>query len=313
MKLFVIIVSYNGAPWIRGALQSLRDSITPCTAVVVENASTDGTPDIVSREFPEAVLIRSPSNLGFGRGNNLGIAQALRDGAEAIFLLNQDAFVTPDALGLLIDFLHREPGFAIVSPLHCSPNTEQIDLRTLGGYLQRHATAFLSDAALGRLQPHYPIHGINAAAWMLRASVFRTVGGFDPLFFMYGEDDDLMARFAQHGLRTALLPASRVVHLRASPPAPRMTGLRQIHARSERVRSTLLLDLKRPGAHWLGQCLRLLAAGVIRPFADLLDGHDLQLWLASLWATARVATEIGRARAHARQCSQPGAHFLDPD
>jgi len=313
MKVTAVIVTYNGAAWIAGALQSLRDSHHACAAIVVDNASTDDTVAIVSRDFPEVQLLRSSANLGFGRGNNLGIAAALRSGADAVFLLNQDAWVTPEAIGQMVAFLEAELGFHIVSPLHCSPDLGRVDPNTQGAYLQRHAPAYLSDACLGRVQPHYAIRGVNAAAWMLRADVFRRVGGFDPLFFMYGEDDDLIERFAQHGLRTALLPAARIVHLRAKAPRPLQSWRGQVRGRAERQRSTLLLDLKRPGGRLPGQLLRLAAAGVVQPLAELLANHDVQAFAASLLASLRVLGDIGAARRHARLCAQPGAHFLDLD
>ncbi|MDR7272415.1 GT2 family glycosyltransferase [Pelomonas saccharophila] len=313
MKVAVVIVSYNGAAWIAGALQSLRESSHACSAIVVDNASSDDTAAIVRRDFPEARLIEAGANLGFGRGNNLGIEAALRDGAEAVFLLNQDAWVTSEAIAQMVAFLAAEPGFDIVSPLHCSPDLGRVDPNTQSAYLQRHASAYLSDACLGRVQPHYAIRGINAAAWMLRAEVFRRVGGFDPLFFMYGEDDDLIERFAHHGLRTALLPAARIVHLRAKAPQPPQAWGQQIAGRAERKRSALLLELKRPGGSLPGQLLRLLAAGVVQPLAELLANHDLKAFLAGLLASLRVLAEIARIRRHARLCAVPGAHFLNLD
>lgn len=313
MKIFTVIVTYNGAAWIGGALQSLRESHHPCTAVVVDNASSDDTCAIVRRDFPEATLVETGANLGFGRGNNLGIELALRAGADAVLLLNQDAWVTPDALGKLVGFLQQEPGFDIVSPLHCSPDLTRVDPNTQSAYLQRYAPTYLSDACLGRVQPHYPLRGINAAAWLLRAGVFRRVGGFDPLFFMYGEDDDLIERFAHHGVRTALVPTARIVHLRAKAPQPPQTWAQRWRGRSERLRSALLLELKRPGGSLPGQLLRWLSTGMLRPLSDLLLNHDGQLFLAHLRASVRVLGEFGRIRRHARLCAVPGAHFLNLD
>lgn len=313
MKVAVVIVTYNGAAWIAGALRSLRESSHASAAIVVDNASSDDTVAIVKRDFPEARLIESGANLGFGRGNNVGIEAALRDGADAVFLLNQDAWVTPEAIGQMVDFLAAEPGFAIVSPLHCSPDLGRVDPNTQSAYLQRHASAYLSDACLAQVKPYYAIRGVNAAAWMMRAEVFRRVGGFDPLFFMYGEDDDLIERFAHHGLRTALLPAARIVHLRAKAPRPVLSWGRQVANQAERQRSVLLLDLKRPDGSLPGQLLRLLAAGVVQPLAALLTNHDLKAFLASLLASLQVLTEIARIRRHARICATPGAHFLKLD
>jgi GT2 family glycosyltransferase len=313
MKISVVIVTFNGGAWIRPALQSLRDSRHPCTAIVVDNASSDDTVGIVKAEFPEAKLIETGANLGFGRGNNAGIEAALRSGAQAVFLLNQDAFVTPEAIGQMADFLATHPGFDIVSPLHCSPDLGRVDPNTQSAYLQRHASAYLSDACLGRIKPFYEIRGINAAAWMLRAEVFHRVGGFDPLFFMYGEDDDLIERFAHHGLRTALLPASRIVHLRAKAPRPPQSWMQQVRSLSERKRSELLLDIKRPAGRLSGQLLRLLGAGLLVPLAELLSKHEIKPFMGSLLASCRVLAEVGQIRRHAQICAQPGPHFLNLD
>lgn len=313
MKVLAVIVTYNGAAWIDAALQSLQDSRHACGAIVVDNASSDDTVARVRRGFPAAQIIEAGANLGFGRGNNLGMAAALRAGADAVFLLNQDAWVTPDAIGQMVDFLTAEPGFDIVTPLHCSPDLTRVDPNTQSAYLQRHAPGYLSDACLGQVQAHYPIRGINAAAWMLRARALHSVGGFDPLFFMYGEDDDMIERFAHHGLRTALLPAARIVHLRAKAPSAPARGWQRVRALSERTRSGLLVDLKRPDGRLAGQLLRLASAGLVRPLADLLTQQDIQDFLASLLATARLLAELRRIRRHARLCAQPGAHFLDLD
>ena len=313
MNVHAVIVTYNGAAWIGAALKSLADSTHPCTAIVVDNASTDDTVALVQRDFPQVRLIQTGANLGFGRANNLGMAAALRAGADAVFLLNQDAWVTPEALGQLVHFLANEPGFHVVSPLHCSPDLTRVDPNTQRAYLARHAPGYLSDACLDRVQPHYPIRGINAAAWLLRAEALQRAGGFDPLFFMYGEDDDLIERFAHHGLRSALLPAARIVHLRARAAQPPQSWGQQVFARSERRRSELLVELKRPGGRLAGQCLRLLAAGLVQPLADLLANHNLKDYLASLLATLRVLGELARIRRHARLCARPGAHFLDLD
>jgi GT2 family glycosyltransferase len=311
MTIYVVIVTYNGAPWIRGVLGSLRNSERKCTPVVVDNASEDGTPDIIRREFPEAILLPQEHNGGFGRGNNVGISFAMAQGASYIFLLNQDAYVTPSALGQLADFLDQHPEYAVATPLHCSPDLNSLDPQTQRGYLQRHAPRYLSDACLGQSKEYYDIRGINAAAWMVRAEAFQVVGGFDPIFFMYGEDDDLIARFAYLGQRFALLPASRIVHLRARSPRPPVRLLRQIWNISERARSEMMVDMKNPEGKWTAKLLRLLAAGIVLPIARVLGNYDWKEVCAYFVATLRVLSECPTIFRRARQCGTRGSHFLD--
>jgi GT2 family glycosyltransferase len=311
MKIFVVIVTYNGAPWIRGALDSLRRSELPCTAVVIDNASSDRTVEIVKTEFPEAIVIVQTANTGFGCGNNVGISLAMAEGADYVFLLNQDAFVTPRALGQLATFLEAHSEYAVATPLHCSPDLNSLDPNTQQSYLQRYAPNYISDACLGLTKSFYDIRGINAAAWMVRTSAFAIVGGFDPLFFMYGEDDDLITRFECFGQRFALLPESLIVHLRARSPRPKASFARRLWQQSERARSELLMDMKSSEGRIAGKLLRLFADGIVHPFARLLVDHNWRNACAYLIATARVLVHSGKILNNAKLCRTIGAHFLD--
>ncbi len=311
MSTFVIIVTFNGSTWIRGALDSLRQSSAALTTVVVDNASSDDTVDIVRQHYPEVVLLAQNENTGFGIGNNIGISHAIGADAAYVFLLNQDAYVTPHAVAELTAFLDQNRDYGIVSPLHCSPDLHRVDPNTQRGYLQRYASNYLSDACVGQVKAHYDIVGINAAAWMVRASVFRAVGGFDPLFFMYGEDDDLIARFAHLGHKFALLPASRIVHLRAKAARPKPTIWRELWALSERARSELLLDAKLPTGRVVGKLIRLLVNGLAQPVLQVLVTQNWRRAVAYPLATARVLLQFSRIVQSARQCSATGPHFLD--
>ena len=311
LSIYVIIVTYNGAPWIRGALESLRNSDITSVPLVIDNASSDDTRAIVEREFPEARLVPLTENVGFGRGNNVGISLALREGAGAVFLLNQDAYVTPSALRELSAFLALHVEYAVVSPLHCSPDTSSLDHQTLRGYLQPYASRYLSDACLGTVRDHYEIRGINAAAWMVRADAFKIVGGFDPLYFMYGEDDDLIARFHYLGLSFALLPKSRIVHLRARSPRMKKGLGVEVWSASERARSHLLGDLKSPRGTFVGRMIRLFSEGIAHPFARFLVDHDWKELCAHVLATGRVLVDQPRIARSTRLCATRGPHFLD--
>ena len=102
VNIYTIIVTYNGMRWVDACFGSLRGSTVPLHTVVVDNGSTDGTPQRIAERFPEVHLIRSDENLGFGRGNNAGIRYALGQGATHFFLLNQDAWIYPDTVERLL-------------------------------------------------------------------------------------------------------------------------------------------------------------------------------------------------------------------
>ena len=90
MKILVIIVSYNFERWIDRCLNSLRQSEQQADVVVIDNASQDRTVSLIESRYPEVRLIKSKENLGFGRANNIGMKIALKEGYDAVFLLNQE-------------------------------------------------------------------------------------------------------------------------------------------------------------------------------------------------------------------------------
>lgn len=310
MKIFVVIVTYNGASWIKLALESLQASTAKCTVIVVDNASIDETKKIINDSYKDVILIPQEKNTGFGIGNNIGISYAIKSGAEFIFLLNQDAFVTHDTIGQLSDFLKNHSEFGVVTPLHCSPNLSMLDQRTQNRYLQGYAPNYLSDACLGITKKFYEIHGINAAAWMVRKQAFMTAGGFDPLFFMYGEDDDLITRFNNFGQKFALLPSSRIVHLRAKSPRIKSNLFKELWGLSERARSELLLDAKLPTGKIGGKIIRLLVNGIGRPFLQLIIERDLKRAVSYYIACFRIFFEFNKIQISRKRCAKEGPHYL---
>ena len=100
MKILVIIVSYNFERWIDRCLNSLRQSEQQADVVVIDNASQDRTVSLIESRYPEVRLIKSKENLGFGRANNIGMKIALKEGYDAVFLLNQDAWIDAKVLGV---------------------------------------------------------------------------------------------------------------------------------------------------------------------------------------------------------------------
>ena len=310
MKIDVLVVTYNGAPWIRRVLDSVAASSLPCRAIVVDNASSDDTAAIVEREYPAAHLIRSKENLGFGRGNNLGIAQGVREGADFIFLLNQDAFLLPDTMQILADFMRSHPEYGVASPLHCSADEQRLDPTTQRAYFNQYAPQMFSDAVLGRMQPFYRLHGVNAAAWMLRRDCLELVGGFDPLFFMYGEDDDLLNRIAYHRFPVAVVTGARIVHLREKSPRPAPRALEAVRLRSDRRRAALLVGMKYPQHSTLFKLQQLAINGMVQPLVDFLTKRELTELLANWLATVRLLSELRPVLRSAALCRKKGAHFL---
>ena len=127
MKTLVIIVSYNFERWMDRCLGSLRQSEYPADVIVVDNNSQDHTVRLIKKRYPEVRLIEAGTNLGFGRANNLGMTIALDEGYDAVFLLNQDAWIAPDTLGTLAQLSRQHPEYGILSPTHLTGSGDRLE------------------------------------------------------------------------------------------------------------------------------------------------------------------------------------------
>lgn len=208
-NLVIIIVTYNSMAWIDTCLKSCSNY----PVIVVDNASTDKTTSFIEANYPNVILIKQSVNLGFGQANNVGIRYALDQGAEHVFLLNQDAYLIDTVLEELISFQKQNPDYGILSPIHITGNQKKLDKNFSNFMLKEKTGQFYSDFVLGNpLAPVYEVPFVNAAAWLVSKKCLVTVGGFDPLFFHYGEDDNYCQRANYHGFKIGVLPRVHVIH-----------------------------------------------------------------------------------------------------
>lgn len=213
-KIFVIIVTYKGHQWYECCFTSLRTSEISVQTVVIDNASNDGTVEYIREYFPEIHLIESKENLGFGRANNLGMRYALDNGADYVFLLNQDAWVEPNTISELVRIAEKYPDYGILSPIHLTVDKDHIECG-LANYLNDYKITdckFFQDLYFNRVGEIYESKYINAACWFIPRKTIEVVGGFDPIFFHYEEDDDYINRLLYHGLKIGIAPKVRIVH-----------------------------------------------------------------------------------------------------
>lgn len=197
MNIFAIIVTYNGMKWLDRCLGSLEASEIPVSIVVIDNASTDGTPDYIAEKFPNVHLIRSYVNYGFAKANNIGIRYALDNGADYFLLLNQDAWLNgSDTIGKMVQTLNNNPKAGIVCPVNMNGRNNAMEEE----YATDMPGEFVSDMFVKNVKASYQVKYINAAVWLLNSSCIRTVGGFDTSMFVhYGEDNNYCQRVIYHG------------------------------------------------------------------------------------------------------------------
>jgi N-acetylglucosaminyl-diphospho-decaprenol L-rhamnosyltransferase len=239
VDLSIVIVSWNVKALLRECLRSLlrapgwqfgtaafpSDQASSRTAEiwVVDSASSDGTAEMVRDEFPGVGLIASIENVGFTKGNNLGIAQC---SGRYVMLLNPDTEITGDALDVLVGWLDTNPDVGVVGPCIVQPDGEvQPSRRRFPTF----GTAFMESTILQQWFPRnrslaryymwdqpddqvQDVDWLEGACLVVRDKTLRGVGGFDERFFMYSEELDLCRRIKQAGWRIVYLPSARILH-----------------------------------------------------------------------------------------------------
>jgi GT2 family glycosyltransferase len=224
--LTTIIVSFNAREDLRRCLASLPSAAvrrTACT-VVVDNASTDGTPAMVAAEFPDIQLTVNPTNRGFAAGNN----QALRDAVTPyVLLLNPDTIVAPGAFDTMLEWMEGHPAVSACGPLLRNPDRT---LQRTGVRFPSVWNIFVESLFLDRvfsstrlfgghkelyLDPMVPrqVDYVQGSCLLVRTSILAQVGLLDEGFFMYFEETDWCYRMKERGGRVDICPSAEVVHI----------------------------------------------------------------------------------------------------
>ncbi len=204
----IIVVTYNAMQWISRCLESTKSY----PVIVVDNNSSDETIVFIKEKYPNVVLFPQKENLGFGQANNIGISYAYKNAADFFFLLNQDAYLVDDCLQKLIETQKAKPNYGIISPIHLNGKANLLD-KNFSNYVNYDANpSFYSDSILSNRQEIYEVPFVNAAAWLISRECIETVGGFDPIFFHYGEDDNYCQRVRFHKLKIGVVPNTFILH-----------------------------------------------------------------------------------------------------
>lgn len=212
-KIIVIIVSYNGIKWIEECLSSVYLSDIEVEVVVIDNNSTDGTVNFIRSKFPRVVLFEQKENLGFGKANNIGKSYAIKQNADFVFLLNQDAFVNENAISNLVKTSQNHQDYGILSPIQLDYSGKSLEKYFHKFMAQDVSRTFYSDFVLkNEIKEIYEIEFVQAAAWLLPNKTLMEIGGFDPIFFHYGEDNNYCQRVLYHNKKIGVVPNSFIRH-----------------------------------------------------------------------------------------------------
>lgn len=204
----VYIPNFNGGELLARALESLRAQTRETEVVVVDNASSDGSDQMVADHFPEVKLLRLGENLGFGAALNRAIRETE---ADPLILFNNDAAAEPRFIEALLDEFGEGPdSVAGVLVQECDP--QLIDSAGVVADATLMGFDYLHDEPLAEAGKATGPLGPTGGAGLYRRQAFQAVGGFDERMFLYYEDLDLALRLAKHGGRCRLAGEARALH-----------------------------------------------------------------------------------------------------
>lgn len=211
LNICTIIVTFNGEKWIRSCLQSLELSTVPTQIIIVDNSSSDNTLKIIETSFSNVIILKQSDNLGFGKANNIGISHALKQEADYVFLLNQDARIEPNTISDLVSKSQRNKEYGILSPIHFNWKGDELEYY-FKQFIQKNNGLSQLDEVGDFKRELYKLSFVNAAAWLLPIKTLKTVGGFDPLFYHYGEDNNYCQRILYHQLKIGIVSKAKIYH-----------------------------------------------------------------------------------------------------
>jgi len=226
LDLSIIIVNYNVKEFLQNLLQSIEKASSNISKeiIIIDNASDDGSVDVIKEKFPSIKLIQNKDNIGFGRANNQGLSIAK---GKYILFINPDCIVSEDTFDKMISFfeLHLDCGLAGCKILNSDGSLQLACRRSFPGPW----TSFTKVTGLSSLFPNskifarynltyldesqvYEVDAVSGSFMMVRREAYEKIGGFDEQFFMYGEDLDLCYRIQKAGFKVYYVPDTQIIH-----------------------------------------------------------------------------------------------------
>ena len=286
LDLSISIVNWNTKDILRNCLMSIYKSTHKISyeIFVVDNASSDGSPEMVEKRFPQVKLIRNKENLGFARANNQAIK--LSNG-RYILLLNSDTIVLDGALDKMVEFMNDRPDAGAAGCRLLNPDGSlQKSIRNFPSLIN----AYWTNSLLRRLFPKAQItelvtspklyltirevDSVMGAFLILRSTVVELAGSLDEEFFMYREEIDLCYRIRKTGWKVYFCPLAEIIHLGG--------------ASSERVKSESIIRMARSNYRFYKKHYGSAGLILVRLFETTCSGRRLLIWcLAFLFFLAR--------------------------
>ena len=318
-KVLVIVVVYNGMPLLPTCIESVVKSSTDNSCqvdlFVVDNGSKDKSVSYLEKNNEKIhFLVLSEENVGFGKGNNFGMQYALKGNYDFVFLLNQDAWFTQNAISVLVKRAIKNPEFGILSPLQVNTEGNKFDpnhylhLKEILPNLEDNPRQDFSRIINSDL---IQIPFTNAAAWLISKEFLRKVGGFDTLFFLYGEDNDLNNRRIFHNFKMGVVTTSSIHHARYKGHTQRKTNfLERKKQLSTRFYSDQIAFFKNINYSFKNRKIKGFSHTAKRALKHL-QKRQFAESLAEWNAYFRILKNLNAIKKHRLICEKEAPHFLD--
>ena len=226
MDLSIIIISWNAKEFLKQCLQSIYETVNTSVAyeiIVVDNDSSDNSPDMVKKEFPYVKLICNGDNLGFAKANNIGIKQS---SGRYLCIINSDVKLQKYCLYRMMVYMDHNPEIGMLGPKVLNPDqTLQYNYKKFPTYWNTLCRSLALDTLFPKSRLFgsrlYSLIAIDSPCsldvlvgcfWMVRRKALGEVGLLDEQFFMYGEDIDLCKRFVTAGWEVVYFPDADAIH-----------------------------------------------------------------------------------------------------
>lgn len=204
----IIIVTYNCKDYMKACLDSMLSQDYPHEIIIVDNASEDGTVEYVKENYPDILVVETGSDLGYGRGNNIGVKSA---NGKYVVIINPDVIVSPGWLRELVTPLIGHPKKVTV-PKSISWDGKQI----YSAGLVLHPIGLCGSTVYGldstELQDVMDVTGISGVCFAMAKSSYQEIGGFDDNIFLYGEDLELSWKIFLNDYTAQLIPTAVIRH-----------------------------------------------------------------------------------------------------
>jgi len=279
-EVTIVCVTYNSSTLVEAMASTL--AAFP-HVVIIDNGSSDDTAAHIAQRIRHARLVTRTTNAGYGSANNQAMALVQTPFA---LLLNPDCLIAADDLQCLLDCMRDHPQAGVVGPQNWRSDTvPQISHRAAFFRPGTNSTFTVPDKVTAA-------EWIHGCCQLLRTSAFREIGGFDEVFFLYYEDDDLCLRMAKAGHQCLLQPAARAFHKGGASSAPSMRTdfIKRFHyARSRQIAIRRYMG---PAAgRWHLAKLLATALPAVVVYGLLLRRRYVIKWAA--WGTAALSASLG--------------------